>query len=137
MGGVINPSPDGLAAWRIAGRVALCALAMGLLACGESEPLSAPSASVNEDMPGAWTSIDAWHEEAQEAARFAVQTYAVGQRSRVLYKDVLAAEQQVVAGLNFKLRLQVQHDKTVRRAQVTVWRQLSGQYQLTEWVWLD
>ena len=117
--------------------MALCAMAMGLLACGEREPLSAPSASVNETMPGAWSPTDAWHEEVQEAARFAVQTYAVGQRSRVLYKDVLAAEQQVVSGLNFKLRLQVLHDKTVRRAQVTVWRQLSGQYQLTEWVWLD
>ena len=112
-------------------------MAMGLLSCDERETLAKPTASVNEALPGAWSSTDAWHEEVQEAARFAVQTYAVGQRSRVLYKDVLVAEQQVVAGLNFKLRLQVQHDKTVRRAQVTVWRQLSGQYQLTEWVWLD
>ena len=137
MGGLKNLSLDGLAAWRIAGRVALCAMAMGLLACGERETLSMPTAFVNGAMPGAWSPMDAWHEDVQEAARFAVQTYAVGQRSRVLYKDVLAAEQQVVAGLNFKLRLQVQHDKSVRRAQVTVWRQLSGQYQLTEWVWLD
>ena len=96
-----------------------------------------PTASVHNALPGAWSPVDAWHEEVQEAARFAVQTYAVGHRSRVLYKDVLNAEQQVVAGLNFKFKLQVQHDKTVRRAQVTVWRQLNGQYQLTDWVWLD
>ena len=119
------------------GRRAVFAAALGLLACGDREPLSMPTASVHNALPGAWSPIDAWHEEVQEAARFAVQTYAVGHRSRVLYKDVLAAEQQVVAGLNFKFKLQVQHDKTVRRAQVTVWRQLSGQYQLTEWVWLD
>ena len=92
---------------------------------------------MNQALPGGGSPIDPWNEQVQEAARFAVQTYAVGQRSRVLYKEVLSAEQQVVAGLNFKLKLQVEHNKTLRTAQITVWRQLSGQYQLTDWVWLD
>ena len=133
MGGVNNAVPCCFVPWGLV----VCALALGLPACGERETLSMPSASVSGALPGAWILSDPWHEEVQEAARFAVQTFAVQQRSRVLYKDVMTAEQQVVTGLNFKLRLQVQHDTAVRVAEVTVWRQLSGQYQLINWVWQD
>ena len=80
---------------------------------------------------------DPLDDEVQEAARFAVQTYAVLHRSRTLYKDVLEAQSQVVAGANFSLKLQVLQDKTARTAQATVWRQLNGQYQLSDWRWLD
>ena len=132
-----NASPCRSALWGMFEPVGVCAVALGLLACSERESLSIPSASMNKALPGGGSPIDPWNEQVQEAARFAVQTYAVGQRSRVLYKEVLSAEQQVVAGLNFKLKLQVEHNKTLRTAQITVWRQLSGQYQLTDWVWLD
>lgn len=96
-----------------------------------------PSVDVNRALPGGWSALDPLAEDAQEAARFAVQTYAVAQRSRVLYKDVIEAQVQVVAGMNFKLTLQVMHDARKRTSRVTVWRQLNGTYQLTEWVWLD
>ena len=80
---------------------------------------------------------DPLDDEVQEAARFAVQTYAVLHRSRTLYKDVLEAQSQVVAGTNFSLKLQVRHENSPRTAQATVWRQLNGQYQLSDWRWLD
>ena len=88
-------------------------------------------------LPGGWTAVDPLGNEAQEAARFAVQAYAVAQHRRVLYQELIEAQQQVVSGVNFQLQLQVQEDKKMRSVQATVWRQLSGTYQLTEWVWLD
>jgi hypothetical protein len=96
-----------------------------------------PSAEKNLALPGGWTSLDPWADEAQEAARFAVQTYAVAQRSRVLYTDVIEAQRQVVAGVHFQLSLQVTHDSRKRTARVTVARQPNGSYELIDWRWLD
>jgi hypothetical protein len=86
---------------------------------------------------GGWSKADPFADDVQEAARFAVQTYAVAHRSRTLYKDVLEAQSQVVAGMNFNLKLQVRHENSTRTAQATVWRQLNGQYHLSDWRWLD
>jgi hypothetical protein len=55
----------------------------------------------------------------------------------VLFKEVNDSRQQVVAGLNLKLRIQVSEDGVDRSASVTVWRQPDGRYSLTEWIWLD
>jgi hypothetical protein len=88
-------------------------------------------------VPGAWGTIDAFSPDVQEAARFAVQTFAVQNKQRVLYKDVTQARLQVVAGLQFELQLQVTWDGTPRTAQARVWRQLNGVYRLQSWDWLD
>lgn len=88
-------------------------------------------------MAGAWAPLDAFSPEVQEAARFAVQTFAVQNKARVLYKDVTQARQQVVAGLNFELELQVTLDGASRSARATVWRQPDGSYRLQAWDWLD
>ena len=88
-------------------------------------------------VPGAWGAIDAFSPDVQEAARFAVQTFAVQNKQRVLYKDVTQARQQVVAGLQFDLQLQVTWNGTPRTAQARVWRQLKGVYRLQSWDWLD
>ena len=71
--------------------------------------------------------------DVQEAARFAVQTRAVQGKRRIIYQDVLHAEQQVVAGVNYKLRLQVMEGGQAKLVTVLVWHQLDGGYQLTEW----
>lgn len=88
-------------------------------------------------MAGAWASTDAWDPEAQEAARFAVQSYAVQNHRRILFKDVTQAHKQVVAGINWSLLLQVSEEGVLRSARVTVWRHPDGRYSLSEWVWLD
>ncbi len=86
---------------------------------------------------GAWGPIDAFSPDVQEAARFAVQTYAVQNKQRVLFKDLTQARQQVVAGLNFELQLSVTLDGAPRTAQALVFRHLNGVYNLHSWVWLD
>ena len=88
-------------------------------------------------MAGAWAQADVFSLEVQEAARFAVQTFAVQNKVRVLYQEVTRANQQVVAGLNFELLLQVTRDGANRSVRATVWRQLDGSYQLQAWAWLD
>ena len=88
-------------------------------------------------MAGAWAPADAFSPEVQEAARFAVQTFAVQNKARVLYKDVTQARQQVVAGLNFELQLLVTLDGASRSVSATVWRQPDGSYRLQAWEWLE
>ena len=109
-------------------------------ASSDSQPAptpSTPSDTASYPIMGGWSQSDPLADEVQEAARYAVQAYAVLHRSRTLYKDVLEAQSQVVAGMNFSLKLQVRHENSPRTAQATVWRQLNGQYQLSDWRWLD
>ena len=124
-------------------RKPLCALMLSwLVACSpektEGLPATQASSTVsNEAVVGAWTLADAFSPEVQEAARFAVQTFAVQNKARVLYKDVTQARQQVVAGLNFDLHIQVTLDGASRNASAKVWRQPDGAYRLQAWAWLD
>ncbi len=106
-----------------------------LIACQPDGPAIAPP----ETYPvlGGWSPTDPFDATVQEAARFAVQTFAVQNKARVLYKEVNEAHQQVVAGLNFELLLQVTVDGTPRQAKAKVWRQPDGAYRLHSWDWLD
>jgi hypothetical protein len=123
----------------------LCALAVSvLLACSPDKPQwwpATPASSVTmvsaEAVAQAWALADAFSPDVQEAARFAVQTFAVQNKARVLYKDVTQARQQVVAGLQFELDLQVTLEGAKRHAKVIVWRQPDGVYELQSWAWQD
>ena len=121
--------------WSRLSTVLVCSL---MAACSPEKP-AAVSAPHSETTPvaGAWAPADAFSPEVQEAARFAVQTFAVQNKARVLYKDVVKARQQVVAGLNFELQLQVTFDGASRSVSATVWRQHDGTYRLQAWDWLD
>jgi alkanesulfonate monooxygenase SsuD/methylene tetrahydromethanopterin reductase-like flavin-dependent oxidoreductase (luciferase family) len=120
----------------------LACLAVPLLtACSPEPPVllpasqSASAAGMAGAMAGAWSSADPFDPDVQEAARFAVQTFAVQGQRRLLFKDVIQARQQVVAGLNLELHVQVSEDGAKRSARVTVWRKPDGRYSLTEWDW--
>lgn len=93
--------------------------------------------SARPSVSGAWGPIDAFSPDVQEAARFAVQTFAVQNKQRVLFRDVTQARLQVVAGLNFELHLSVTLDGIPRTVQAKVTRQLNGVYSLHSWDWLD
>ena len=114
-------------------------LAFSLMAACSPEKPAAVSAPLSEAAPvaGPWATADAFSPEVQEAARFAVQTFAVQNKARVLYKEVTQARQQVVAGLNFELQLLVTLDGASRSVSATVWRQPDGSYRLQAWEWLE
>jgi hypothetical protein len=100
-----------------------------------TKPMSADTA--RPAVAGAWAPTDTFSPDVQEAARFAVQTFAVQNKARVLYKDVTQARQQLVAGLQFELDLQVTLEGLKRHAKVIVWRQPDGVYELQSWAWQD
>jgi hypothetical protein len=119
-----------------------------LIACQPDAPVVTPMAaqpgfsstiapSASSPVPGGWSITDPFDAKVQEAARFAVQTFAVQNKARVIYKDVNQARQQVVAGLNLELHLQVTKDGAPREAKAMVWRQPDGAYNLRSWDWLD
>lgn len=115
-----------------------CVAGFLILACFSAcNPKPPDPISAKQALAGSWGSADAFSPDVQEAARFAVQTFAVQNKARVLYKDVRLARQQVVAGLNFELQVHVTWDGTPRIAKATVWRQLTGDYHLQSWEWLD
>jgi hypothetical protein len=86
---------------------------------------------------GGWTQADTFNADVQEAARFAVQKQAVLTQSRLIYKDVLSAQTQIIAGLNFQLKVSVTEQDSPRYARVTVRRNLQNQYTLTQWDWAN
>ena len=130
-------------AWPLLLRALAVVAAVSLSACSPEKPAElSTTKSMSTDsgvpsVPGAWGPIDAFSPDVQEAARFAVQTFAVQNKARVLFKDLTQAQQQVVAGLNFELQLSVTLDGIPRTAQAVVWRQLDGTYKLQDWDWLD
>ncbi len=103
-------------------------------ACSHDKSVDVPPTQARA---GASAPTDPFGHDVREAARFAVQTFAVQNKARVLYKEVTQARQQVVAGLNFQLQLQVTLDGAPRNVSVTVWRQLDGDYLLQSWDWVD
>ena len=115
-------------------RVLSLLLWAGLSACSPYKTANAP---VPQPMVGAWVLADTFGPAVQEAARFAVQTFAVQNKARLIYKDVTLARQQVVAGIQFELNLDVTLDGAARKSKAMVWRQLDGTYKLQAWDWMD
>lgn len=113
----------------------IAAVLIFLVACSPQEPASNAIPKASDAQTGAWGAVDSYSDEVQEAARFAVQKQAVTAHSRLIYKDVQSAQVQVVAGLNFRMKLVVMNDGVSQNAVATVWRNLQNQYQLTEWQW--
>jgi hypothetical protein len=105
-----------------------------------SAPSETSSIQINDTvktLAGGWTQADSFKEDVQEAARFAVQKQAVLTQSRLIYKDVLSAQTQIIAGLNFQLKVSVTEQDLPRYARVTVWLNLQNQYSLTQWDWTN
>ena len=132
---------------RLCSKVLLLLTWCGISACSPDTPASltlsqalaaAPAAHPDSSpMAGAWAPTDPFGPEVQEAARFAVQTFAVQNKARVLFKEVRLARQQVVAGTQFDLNLEVTLEGAARNSKAVVWRQLDGTYKLLAWDWLD
>ena len=64
--------------------------------------------------------------EVLKAAQFAVKAHD----AKLTLQSVNAAEQQVVAGTNYKIKLTTSDG---RKANAVVWRKLDGSYELTSW----
>lgn len=111
----------------------LCILAIFVTSSGKAENDIA--------VAGGWSEASPDNKDITDAARFAVTAQAAVMKAEdkkdaaLSLVQVLNAGEQVVAGMNYKLVLKVEADGVEREAEAVVWKQLSGDYQLTSWTW--
>jgi hypothetical protein len=95
-----------------------------------------------EIMPGGYFEASVTNARVVEAANFAIKAEQNAMQERkdaqpasLVLVEILGAQQQVVAGTNFRLKLTVRVNEAERVAEVVVYRKLSGEYKLTSWTW--
>ena len=94
-------------------------------------------------MPGAYTAVPVTDEKVVSAAAFAIDAkrkamLAAGEPAALELVIIQRAEQQVVAGLNFRLELRVKWNGKEHPARAMVWWQAwrkPDPYRLTSWEW--
>ena len=99
--------------------------------------------SAPRNLPGGFTAVPVNQSEVTQAAAFAVEAErqtlkAAGQPASLELMSVLSAEQQVVAGVNYRLSLKVKRNGQEQVADAVVWWQAWRQpdpYRLTSWAW--
>ena len=113
------------------------AMAAFLIAVALSAVFVTAAGRQREPVAGGYSEVAADDPGVLEAARFAVK--AEGQRNRrpISLLAVRRAEQQVVAGLNYRLNLSVRFGSETREASAVVYRNLKNVYSLSEWKWAD
>ena len=85
-------------------------------------------------MTGAYGDTSTSSKEVKRAAKFAVQQRTLRTGNTVKLVKVVKAEQQVVAGINYRLVLRVADRRgRRRRATVVVFQSLKNQLSLTSW----
>jgi uncharacterized lipoprotein NlpE involved in copper resistance len=90
-------------------------------------------ARVTETPPGGYRSIDSADPDARAAAKYAVSTQASRTGTAVTLRRVARAERQIVAGLNYRLCLEVRVGGKPDVVQAIVFRDLQQRFSLTEW----
>ncbi len=97
--------------------------------------------ATREPLCGGWSVAAVGDESVVAAARFAVaeQNKRVGEHEDGLeLVKILEAEQQVVAGMNYRLRLLVKQSGRRKTAEAVVWWQSwrePNPYELVSWLW--
>jgi len=88
-----------------------------------------------QDVPiaGGYGKISAKSAEAQGSAKFAVSARARRTGKRIVLWKVLNAEQQVVAGMNYKVCMRVFENGKARTVTAVVYKNLRNKRSLTSW----
>jgi hypothetical protein len=96
--------------------------------------------------PGGFTKAPVDNKEVAEAADFAIKAQqkamqdAKGRQPiRLELVEIQEADEQVVAGVNYRLKLKVQVNDEEKHAEVVVWWQAwrkPDPYKLTSWKWI-
>ena len=86
-------------------------------------------------MPGGWSPVATDETAVKKAAENAVSLQAKKTGESLKLLSIKKAKQQVVAGVNYELILEINRNGQETTAMVIVWRKLDGSYQVTEWWW--
>ena len=71
--------------------------------------------------------------EVRKVAEFAVKSQAKANGTPLRFVKILKAERQVVAGLNYRLEIEVADGSKHLKARAVVWKKLDGSLALTAW----
>lgn len=122
--------------------IPICLTALFLLAACCASPVRAESPPM-----GGWSEAEMTDEGVLAAAEFAVAVQAESMQAgdsaapvRLELVKVLRAQQQVVAGVNYRLTLEVRLNGEHQTAEAVVWWQSWREpdpYQLTSWEWQE
>jgi len=83
-------------------------------------------------LPGGFAKVE-FDSETQAAANFAVGEISKKENVPLQLKGIVSAERQVVAGLNYRLELDLTKNNQPFRVRAVVWRKLDGSMELTSW----
>jgi copper homeostasis protein (lipoprotein) len=86
-------------------------------------------------VPGGYSGTTADDTDIKAAAEFAVAEQGRKERVALSLLEIVQAQKQVVAGMNYKLCLRVTSGSTTRTAVVVVYKNLQQQYSLTSFQW--
>jgi hypothetical protein len=94
-----------------------------------------------DHLVGGYSEASVTNTEVVAAAQFAVnaQALSVQRGPAISVVEILSAQQQVVAGMNYRLRMKVKVDGKDRDVEAVVWWQAwrkPDPYQLTSWAWV-
>jgi hypothetical protein len=112
-----------------------------------SAVVSPPSVVCAQPIVGGYSTTAVTNKEVRAAAAFAIQAEEKLLReknepepAKLELVEVVQAQQQVVAGMNFRLRLKVKWNGKEKTAEAVVWWQAWRRpepYQLTSWSWKE
>ena len=95
-----------------------------------------------EGMPGGYFAASVADKEVVQAVDFAVKAEQEAlqekkdpQPAKLTLVKIVTAGKQVVAGMNFKLRLKVKLNAAQREAEAVVFRDLKDKFELMSWEW--
>lgn len=106
-----------------------------LMAAGFTALFAIAASAQNEPMTGAYGEMSVKSKEARQVAALAVRQHsATHKRDKVTLVKILKAEQQVVAGLNYRLCMLVKTKRGVQRTvTAVVYQPIRGRKRLTDW----
>ena len=113
-----------------------------LLSYAAAVPITAPA---QQPKPGGYATGSVASKEVVAVANFAVNAHQKAMQEKKMdpptleLVTILQAEQQVVAGMNYRLKLKVKLNGKERTAEAIVWWHAwrkPNPYQLTSWSWM-
>jgi hypothetical protein len=122
--------------------ITLCTLSIALLGCASEEPredatenstqAEATSKADDATLVGGYSKVNVDDAQVIAAADFAVEAESK-KGTKFILKSITAAESQVVAGRNYKLRILVDDNGTEKTVEVVVYEDLQQTRTLTSW----
>ena len=94
--------------------------------------LAPACAQAKPPLPGGFSEVKP-DEETQVAANFAVGEISKKLNQPLALKGIVSAERQVVAGLNYRLELDLTKNNQPYRVRAIVWCRLDDTMELTSW----